>query len=117
MSAKTAAEVDEILSRFSRDVAKHYGASLAGVYLFGSRARGDFEPESDADVAVVLRGDHRDFWREQRVVSDIAYDYLLDTGLFIQPIPFGDADWSRPPEDNDLVRAAKRDAKALPGAA
>lgn len=117
MSAKTNEEAREILARFSRDVARHYGAALTGVYLFGSRARGDFQLESDADVAVVLRGDGLDFWREQRAITDIAYDYLLDTGLFIQPMPFSDSDWAQPPDGDDLVRAAKRDGIPLLAAA
>lgn len=113
MSAKTAAEADEILSRFSRDVARHYGAALAGVYLFGSRARGDFEPDSDADVAVVIRQLPAECRRERRSLNDLAYDYLLDTGLFIQALPFDAAEWAAPGEDFDLIEAAKRDARAL----
>jgi predicted nucleotidyltransferase len=34
---------------------------LAGAYLFGSRARGTHQPDSDADVAVLLRGEHGRF--------------------------------------------------------
>ena len=33
-----------------------YGERLANLVLFGSRARGDAEPDSDIDVLVVLRG-------------------------------------------------------------
>ena len=113
MSPKTAAEADEILARFSRDVAERYGAALAGVYLFGSRARGDFRPESDADVAVVLKALVAECRRERRSLNDLAYDYLLETGLFIQVLPFDAAEWTAPREDIDLIEAAKRDARAL----
>ena len=33
-----------------------YGGRLAGMFLYGSRARGDQEPDSDVDVLVVLKG-------------------------------------------------------------
>jgi uncharacterized protein len=32
------------------------GSSLVSLTLFGSRARGDADPDSDVDVAVVVRG-------------------------------------------------------------
>jgi predicted nucleotidyltransferase len=35
-------------------VRAHYGPRLVDVLMFGSRARGDHRPDSDADVAVVL---------------------------------------------------------------
>ncbi len=46
---------DLILSRFRDAVAETYGERLERVVLFGSRARGDFRPDSDYDVAVFLR--------------------------------------------------------------
>lgn len=36
---------------------REYGSRLAGVVLFGSRARGDAEPGADVDLLVVLRGE------------------------------------------------------------
>jgi predicted nucleotidyltransferase len=35
---------------------EHLGASLRGVVLFGSRARGDARPESDWDLLLVADG-------------------------------------------------------------
>ena len=84
MSAKTAAEADEILARFSRDVARHYGAALAGVYLFGNRARGDFEPGSDADVAVVIR---------QLPIECRIRDELLAQGIALKDNKDGTTTW------------------------
>mgnify|MGYP005844734693 CR=1 FL=1 len=33
------------------------GERLAGVYLYGSRARGEAHPDSDIDILVVVRGE------------------------------------------------------------
>ena len=44
-----------ILKRFRAAVTEIYGDRVARVVLFGSRARGDAEPDSDYDVAVFLR--------------------------------------------------------------
>ena len=106
----------DILQRFADAVRAHYGPCLAGVYLFGSRARGDHSEESDADVAVVLHGPF-DFWEERAWLGDLAYDYLLEHWLHIQPYPFRLTEWDRADTRKDLVSAARRDARPIPTAA
>jgi uncharacterized protein len=53
--------------------------------LFGSRARGQARPDSDYDVAVVVR-DLSDRPRVRRILSDLAYEHILG-GFYIRPIP------------------------------
>jgi len=68
--------------------------------LFGSRARGQARPDSDYDVAVVVR-DLSDRPRVRRTLSDLAYGYILN-GFYIRPLvlPSGylDADGHQPTE-------------------
>jgi uncharacterized protein len=63
------------------------------VILFGSRARGQADEDSDYDLAVVVR-DLSDRRRVRRILSDLAYDYIL-SGFFIRPIPLP-ADYLEP---------------------
>ena len=44
----------EALISFKKLLEARYGEHLKSLYLFGSRARGDHRPDSDADVAVFL---------------------------------------------------------------
>ncbi len=60
---------------------------ISGAVLFGSRARLDNMPDSDADVAVFLKGDVGSFVRTKLAMADIAYDVLLEKGVLIQPLP------------------------------
>ena len=53
--------------------------------LFGSRARGGALPDSDYDVAVLVR-DLSDRRHISRVLSDLAYDQML-SGFVTRPIP------------------------------
>ncbi len=55
------------------------------LYLFGSRARGDHEPESDVDVAVVLDQRMPRAFRAKCQLLDDTYELMLDTGYYIQP--------------------------------
>lgn len=79
-----------------------FAARVAAAYptqrsiLFGSRARGTAHDESDADVAVILKGTPGHFIKTKMAMNDIAYDILLDTGIRIQPLPIWEAEWAHP---------------------
>ena len=64
--------------------------------LFGSRARGTAQAESDADVTVILKGQPGPFIKTEMAMNDIAYDILLDTGISIQPLPVSESEWAYP---------------------
>ena len=100
-------------------VRKHYGTRLVDILIFGSRARGDARPDSDADLAVILEDGDWKFWDEQMFLSGLAYDVLLDSGLWIQPWPVSRSQWS----ETDVrkvpffVIGARSDAKPVSEAA
>lgn len=103
-------EVAQGLLRFARMVRDHYGDRLVGLYLYGSRARGDHNAESDADVAAVLAGE-LEFWREICVLSDLSYDELLDHDVLIDAKPVALSAWIDPAAaaNPSWIRAIKRD--------
>jgi predicted nucleotidyltransferase len=69
--AALAALVDRLRQR--------YGDDLLRVVLFGSKARGDFDAESDLDVLVVVRA--KDYWSCWREITDLTTQLLLETGV------------------------------------
>ena len=90
------------LPRTTLQVTRAFAARVASAYptqqtiLFGSRARGTAHAESDADVAVVLKGAPGHFIHTKMAMNDIAYDILLDTGIRIQPLPVWEEEWAHP---------------------
>lgn len=69
---------------------------MAGAMLYGSRARGTHRPDSDADVAVLLRGEHQRLLPTTLEMADAAYDVLLETGVNITPFPIWMDEWEHP---------------------
>lgn len=69
---------------------------VAGAILFGSRARRTHRLDSDADVAVLLRGEHQRFLPTKLDMADVAFDVLLETGINISPLPVWVDEWDHP---------------------
>ena len=56
-----------ILSNLRKEIAYIFGEQLEAVYLYGSQARGDAQPDSDIDVMIVLRDTFNYFEIVERV--------------------------------------------------
>ncbi len=112
---RTRAHTDPILRSALRllDAAlrEKFGYKYVSLILFGSRARGDYRPDSDADVAVVLRGDIGDRWKLKQQMIESTYPILLETGLYIQPWPIRESELEDPEKSSNpnLVRNILRD--------
>lgn len=79
---------------FMTRIAGQYDVS--GAILFGSRARETHQPDSDADIAILLHGRPGPFVATKMAMADIAYEVLLETGIRIQPLPIWDDEWAQP---------------------
>ncbi|MCL7942957.1 nucleotidyltransferase domain-containing protein [Marinobacter sp. ATCH36] len=85
-----------------REAVLVFGEKLSDQYkvtqliLFGSRARGDYQPDSDADVAVILCGEPGNFVETKLALASLAYDVLLQIGVRIKPFPIWETEWFEP---------------------
>ena len=106
-------ETEKAVRRFLALIAPRY--DLAGAIVFGSRARGTHRPDSDADVAVLLNGEHQRFLTTKLAMADVAFDVLLDTGISISPLPVWLDEWEQPERYSNpaLLRNIARDGVRL----
>ncbi len=100
---------DPILDKLKAALTETYGDRLERIVLFGSRARGDFTPESDYDIAVFIR-DPESRWDEMGRLAMITTDLLMDTGAIISAKPFPAEAYHEP---RSLMRAIRRDGMDL----
>ena len=86
-----------------------------GLIVYGSRARGTHRKDSDADVAVLLAGEHQRFVTTKLAMADIAYDVLLETGIDISPLPIWRDEWEHPEgySNPELLRNIAREGISL----
>lgn len=87
-------DVHDAILRFLERNDNHY--DIIQLILFGSRVRGDYHAESDADVAVILKGEPDDFVETKLAMAGHAFDILVETGLLVQAFPIWETEWQAP---------------------
>jgi DNA-binding transcriptional ArsR family regulator len=96
-----------IARQLASDLPTVYGNRLRGVYLYGSRARGDHRPDSDVDIVIVLdRVD--DYGADLRRSSGLASEQSLEHGVTVTRFLVPEAIWVA--RDHPFVRSAAMDA-------
>jgi predicted nucleotidyltransferase len=85
--------IRELLTELRTGLAALYGARLQGVYLFGSYAREEGDPESDVDVLVVLDQLAR-YGDEVARTSSLVSSLSLKFGVSISRVFVSQHDWA-----------------------
>jgi len=75
--------------------------NMAGAILFGSQARRDARSDSDADLAILLKGKPGHRLDVALEMADMAFDVMLETGVMIDPLPLWEEEWSHPETFNN----------------
>lgn len=78
--------MQNLMMQYIDEIKKIYGAHLKAVILYGSYARGDFHPDSDVDVMILLDLSDLELKQYSQKLSYMTYDFNMDNDLDIKPI-------------------------------
>jgi predicted nucleotidyltransferase len=84
----------------------------AVVYLFGSRARGDFRPDSDWDILILVDANQVTNEIEDKFRDDL-YDIELDSGQIISTFIYPKAFWKSTLIHSPLYKNVNREGLLL----
>lgn len=73
------------LSSLAEELRKKLGDKLLFIMLFGSKARGDFDEESDIDVFIVVRNDS-DLYQQEQVIIELVSELSLRYNVVLSPL-------------------------------
>ena len=83
--------------------------------LFGSRARGDHNAESDADLAIILDGPTGARSTVAADMAGMAFHAMLETGVLVDPLPLWRDEFETPErfKNHALIEAIRREGVQL----
>lgn len=101
------------LEDFVRRVQRGVNGHVLSVILFGSRARGDAQPDSDMDLVVIV---DRDDLETTKAIRHLAVETWLEWGLYLSTRVWSQAHWQRLQAlQTGLYRNLLREGKELLG--
>lgn len=88
---------------------------VADALLFGSRARHQAGSESDADIAILLRGKTGQRVDAALDMAGIAFDVMLETGVLVDALPLWEDEWAHPERFSNpaLIKNIRQDGIRL----
>lgn len=79
-------KIKAVVTEFSKEAKKVYGAVLHDIILYGSCARGDYEDDSDIDIMILLDVDQDEIGRARRKMIDISDRLDLKYDVVLTPV-------------------------------
>ena len=74
--------LDSIIKAYNDE----FGDSLVEILLFGSYARGDYNADSDIDIAGIVKGERADLQQKEKVIWKAANALGLEYDVIVSPI-------------------------------
>ena len=78
--------IHSVLEKYVEEIKQIYGEFLKTVILYGSYARGDFGPDSDIDIMILVDMSDMEIKEFRHELSRITYDFNEYYGIDIKPI-------------------------------
>lgn len=85
-------EIKTLLNELKTGLKKIYGKQFKSAYLFGSRARGDYDADSDVDVLIVL-SDFKKYGAELRRTGELVGKLSMDYGETVSVVFSRELEW------------------------
>lgn len=102
--------LDRILVKQFKQLMAEHGVPLYKTIVFGSRARGDAEPDSDLDVLVLV--EHLNP-ATRRTINHCAWEAGFEAGVLIQTVVMTRDEAENGPEQSSLLMLAIKEEGVL----
>lgn len=107
----------KLMEKYVEEIRKIYGSHLRKVILYGSYVRGDFHPDSDIDIMILLDITDLDLKEYGTKLSYMTFDFNLDHDLDIKPIAKNEEHFKKWLDNYPFYANVNREGVVLYGAA
>ena len=78
--------IQSLLMDYLSEIQKIYGSHLKRVILYGSYARGDYTPDSDVDIMILVDLKDEEMASYSDALSEIGFEYNVDHDIWMMPV-------------------------------
>lgn len=110
-------DLKPILEKYVENLKEIYGDDLLQVSLFGSYARGDYGPDSDIDILIIVKGNKHDANAYNNALCGMSVDFNMEHNVWIQAIDMDSEYFYKWRNASMFLRNVKTDEVRLYGAA
>lgn len=89
---KISAKEQKVLSQFKQLIVRSLENNLVSLQLFGSKARGDYNDNSDTDILLIVRKKEP---KVEEIVYEIVIDLMLNSGIYLSVKIFDSAEFEK----------------------
>lgn len=87
--------MQNLIKQYVNEIKQIYGTHLRQIILYGSYARGDFRPDSDIDIMILLDLSDLELKAYSQKLSYMTYDFNMDYNIDIKPIAKSEAHFNK----------------------
>ena len=70
-----------LIGQYIEEIKKIYGSHVRQIILYGSYARGDFRPDSDIDIMILVKMSDEEIRLVKNDIYDLAFEFEINTGI------------------------------------
>ena len=78
--------IQSLLTEYLVALQKIYGTHLKSVILYGSYARGDFTPDSDVDIMILVDLTDQEMEQYADALSEVGFEYNVAYDIWMMPV-------------------------------
>ena len=87
--------MQNLIKQYVNEIKQIYGTHLRQIILYDSYARGDFRPDSDIDIMILLDLSDLELKAYSQKLSYMTYDFNMDNNIDIKPIAKSEAHFNK----------------------
>lgn len=109
--------IQGLIEQYVSEIKKIYGVHLRQIILYGSYARGDYGPDSDIDIMILLDISDSELKTYGQALSYMTYDFNLENDLDIKPIAKSETHFRKWSKNYPFYANVEKEGVVLYGAA
>ena len=88
-------KINGLLKDVFNNLTAIFGDKLIDVILFGSYARGDYDEESDIDIAVIIKEERKDLEKYHRALTDEMTNQTMNNDVIVSFVDIPQTDFEK----------------------